>query len=214
MTPKTGTRRALRTISHLALTAAIAGLLAASAQAAGPETQGSHAAGAMDMSTASTGLVEWDAQSSLELKQALHHMHETWNSGDIVRLKELMQGDDVLVSFELDPKTHEPIRLMSKQAIDDFVIATAQSIDDAGMRTKLEMPSLNCRATKTFGVCTEECTVNFLDKDSDEVVATDRLWSTAVAVKHEDGWRWIQWHMSVGGPVESVAARANLPATD
>ena len=145
--------------------------------------------------------VEWTPQASAELEHALHQMHETWNAGDIPALKKLMVGDEVLVSFELDPETHAPIRLRSKQEIDRFVDRVVTTIDDQEVTTELEMPALACRATDSFGVCTEECTVHFKNADG-KVLRTDKLWSTGVAVKSEGQWRWIQWHMSVGQPTD------------
>lgn len=164
--------------------------------------------------TASTpSPVQWDEKASAELTAALHHMHEVWNTGDIAALKELMVGDDVLVSFELDPSTHAPIRLTSKEAIDAFVDKVVLEIDEQEATTKLEMPRLNCRATGNFGVCTEECTVHFVDADGKRY-RTDKLWSTAVAVKYEDGWRWIQWHMSQAQVPEHRGAESASQVAD
>ena len=59
---------------------------------------------------------------------------------------------------------------------------------------------LNCRATKNIGICTEECSVTV--KLPGGVEERHRLWSTATAVKYEDGWKWIQWHMSTAGPTK------------
>lgn len=156
--------------------------------------------------------VQWDAKHSEELAHALHHMHNVWNSGDIPALKRLMKGDDTLVSFELDPHTHAPIRLRSKAEIDRFVDDVVVAIGDESATTQLEMPAINCKATDSFGVCTEECTVHFLDK-AGKVFRTDKLLSTAVAVKETDGWKWIQWHMSVAQPtVPLVENRAGVAA--
>ena len=153
------------------------------------------------------GPVDWDEKSSQDLKAALHHMHEVWNTGDIAALKELMIGDDVLTTFELDPNNHTPIRLPSKAAINDFVDNVVVEIDDQAAVTELEMPELNCRATESWGVCTEECTVHFKSVANGELIRTDKLWSTAVAVKYEDGWKWIQWHMSEGAPAQQLSGQ-------
>ncbi len=144
--------------------------------------------------------VQWDAQASKEVAAALHEMHEVWNTGDIAALKELLIGDDVLVTFELDPETHEPIRLTSKQDLDRFVDGIVTDLDKDQAVSLLGDPVLNCRATANFGVCTEECSVSV--KTPDGVEERHRLWSTATAVKQDGGWKWIQWHMSIGGPVE------------
>jgi hypothetical protein len=150
--------------------------------------------------------VEWDEAASQELAHALHHMHSVWNSGDIAGLKQLMKGDNVLVSFELDPATHRPIILNSKQAIDDFIDRTVRVLDQSGAQTFLEEPTVNCRATANFGVCTEECTIRIVEKGQ---TRTDRLWSTTAAVKENGTWKWVQWHMSVAEPTTGTGAVAN-----
>jgi ketosteroid isomerase-like protein len=142
------------------------------------------------------GPVQWDEKASAELTHALHHMHDVWNKGDIKSLKNEILGDDVLVTFELDPRTHAPVRLRSKQDIDRFVDEIVNAIDEDAELTQLEMPVVHCKATDTFGICTEECTIHYKDK-AGTVVRTDKLLSTAFAVKQPDGWKWIQWHMSV-----------------
>lgn len=170
-------------------------------------THDQHGANAVpDLTT--VGNVPWDAEATAELTQALHDLHKTWNTGDITSLRKHMIGDDVLTTFELDPRTHRPIALSSKAEIDAFIgdIDTTQSQDN--LVTKLEHPKLRCRATATWGVCTEQCKVHFSDAKTGEHVATDELISTQVAVKTEEGWRWIQWHMSQAGPAESVKERA------
>lgn len=142
--------------------------------------------------------VKWDETASQELTAALHHMHTVWNSGDIKALKALMPGDDTLVTYELSPYGHTPIRLKSKDDIDKFVDDVVEYIAGESATSVLEMPAIGCKATDAFGVCTEECTIRIKKQDGSERI--DKLWSTAVAVKYPTGWKWIQWHMSIGTP--------------
>lgn len=144
--------------------------------------------------------VQWDAKASEELATALHHMHEVWNTGDIKSLKNLIVGDDVLVTFELEPETHKPIRLTSKNELNGFVDAIVNDLDSQSAVSLLGNPKVHCRATKTLGVCTEECSIAV--KKPGGIEERHSLWSTATAVRYDDGWKWIQWHMSVAAPVE------------
>lgn len=150
---------------------------------------------------ASQDPVAWDAQASAELEAALHAMHEVWNTGDIAALKQHLVGDEVLVTFELDPVTHEPIRLDSKKALWEFVDGIVADLDSESAVSILGHPKVACRATDSFGVCTEQCDVKV--EMPDGVVEHHSLLSTATAVRYEDGWKWIQWHMSTGGPVKT-----------
>ena len=140
--------------------------------------------------------VAWNEAASQDLEHELHRLHEIWNSGDIASLKKYIIGDPVLPTFELDPLTHEAIKLSSKSELDAFVATTISAQGDRNLKTRLAEPITRCRATATWGVCTEECTVSYLRIDTDETVAVDHLRSTQIAVKTADGWQWIQWQMS------------------
>jgi hypothetical protein len=142
--------------------------------------------------------VKWDPVASEQLAEALHHMHVVWNAGDIKGLKALIAGDEQLVTFELSPAGHTPIRLRSKNDLDKFVDDVNNYLAKEKAVTVLDPPTVKCRALPNMGVCTEECTIHIKKDDGSERI--DRLWSTNVAVKQPDGWKWIQWHMSVGTP--------------
>lgn len=158
--------------------------------------------------TAADNGLNWDDRHSQELTQALHQMHHVWNSGDIARLKDLVLGDEHLVTFELDPETHQPIRLSSKADLDKFIDAVV-SAEEKG-ETSLDEPVVRCRANGTFGICTEECSVHVKFKDGAQV--HHKIWSTAFAVKQDNQWKWIQWHMSVASPpvIEKPASPAGV----
>ncbi len=142
----------------------------------------------------------WNAAASADLTSALHKMHAAWNNGDIRALKQLVAGDDTLVTFELDPVTHTPIRLGSKRDLDAFVDAVANDQSDSNAEYRLENPVVNCKATDAMGICTEECTVHVSTPDGTRKV--HRLWSTATAIKDGQNWKWIQWHMSLASPTQ------------
>lgn len=161
-------------------------------------------------SSAAKDTVQWDEKASKELALALHNMHEVANSGDLKALKELIIGDDVLVTFELKSDNMTPVPLRSKREIDTFLEGVdSGAAADAGVFT-LDMPKMNCRATATFGVCTEECTIHFKTADGKERV--DKLFGTATGVKTPAGWRWVQWHMSVAGKPQEVKTAGAPPA--
>ncbi len=157
-------------------------------------------ASARTSGSAAKDTVQWDAQASKDLAAALHRTHEVANAGDIKALKQSYIGDDALVTFELDPDT-TPVPLRSKKEIDAFLDKTNQSLSQQGTLT-LDMPKMNCRATATFGVCTEECTIRLKKSDGTEQV--DHFFGTGTAVKTGGEWKWVQWHMSVGGQREIV----------
>lgn len=145
--------------------------------------------------------VQWDDKAAKDLAHSLHNMHEVANSGDMKTLKKLYIGDDVLVTFEL-ASDNKPVTLRSKTEIDAFVDSINSGANVAHGTYTLDMPKMNCRATATFGVCTEECTIRFKTADGTERI--DRLFGTATGVMTADGWKWVQWHMSVAAEPQVV----------
>lgn len=152
------------------------------------------------------GEVQWDEKYSKELEASLHQLHEIWNTGDIASLKQFIIGDDFLPTFELDPRTHQPIKLESKADLDGFISKVLTTQDDRKLVTELDTPKVKCRATATWGFCTEECSVKY-KAQTGELLGTDKLWSTQIAINTAKGWRWIQWHMSDASPPQSVNIR-------
>jgi hypothetical protein len=154
--------------------------------------------------------LQWDEKASKDLAAALHYTHEVANAGDIKALKQLMIGDDALVTFELASDQMTPVALRSKKDIDNHLDRVNEGVSSAGTLS-LDMPKMNCRATATFGVCTEECTVRLKKSDGSEQV--DHFFGTGTAVKVNGEWKWVHWHMSVGGQRELVKNGKTATAT-
>jgi hypothetical protein len=148
--------------------------------------------------SASTSPVQWSEKDAQELAATLHLMHEQANRGDMEAVKKRLIGDDVLVTFELaaDNKTAVPLR--GKKAVDLFLDNVVKTAADENGTFYLEMPKMSTRATATWGVVTEECTVRYRLPSGSERV--DKLFGTNIAVKTPEGWKFIQWHMSVASP--------------
>lgn len=146
---------------------------------------------------------QWDDKASKELHAMLHRTHELSNVGDLKTLKQSYLGDDALVTFELDPDNATPVSLRSKKEIDAHLDKVSAGLSQQGtLVLDLQKLKMNCRATATFGVCTEECTIRLKKPDGTEQV--DHFFGTGTAVKTGGEWKWVQWHMSVGGARESV----------
>jgi hypothetical protein len=168
-------------------------------------------ASAQTTARTATATPQWDEQASKELTAALHHHHEVANAGDIEALKGFYVGDNALVTFELDPDNATPVVLRSKQEIDAHLDRVSAGINAEGTLL-LDGPKMNCRATGTFGVCTEECTVRLKKADGTEHV--DHFFGSGTAVKVGSEWKWVQWHMSVGAPREFLKNGQAAARTD
>jgi hypothetical protein len=162
-------------------------------------------------SNASAPATAWDAKASEEVAHALHHMHEAWNAGDMEAVKKVIAGDDVLLTFELSADNKTPVVLRSRADILKFMDGITSTTEAKNENYVMEMPKMRCRATATFGVCTEECNVHLKRADGGERV--DKLLGTAIAMKYPDGWKWIQWHMS-RATVSETSAVAGVPNAD
>lgn len=187
---------------HMILAAAAAASLAASPAAADP----THSPAVAPPAGTELAGFAWDSAASAELEAELHRLHQLWNDGDIATLKTLIVGDPSLPTFELDVKTHKPIRLVGKADIDRFIVEATRTGSSDGIRVELDKPVTACRATDGVGVCTEECTVRYRNAEGG-IIATDHLRSTQIAVKTGQGWRWIQWQMANTAPPTAIAAR-------
>lgn len=154
----------------------------------------------------------WDPKASEEVAHALHQMHEAWNAGDMEAVKRVIAGDDVLLTFELAPDNKTPVVLRSRDDIIKFISNVDTSSTNKGENYVMEMPKMHCRATATFGICTEECNVHL--KRADGSSRLDKLFGTAIAVKQNDGWKWIQWHMSRATVSETPAPTASAATPD
>jgi hypothetical protein len=162
-------------------------------------------------STAAKDEPQWDAKASKELHAMLHRTHELSNVGDLKALKQSYMGDDTLVTFELDPDNATPVSLRSKKEIDAHLERVSTGLNQQGsLVLDLQKLKMNCKATASFGVCTEECTIRLKKPDGTEQV--DHFFGTGTAVKSGGEWKWVQWHMSVGGARENVKSDGKVGA--
>jgi hypothetical protein len=144
--------------------------------------------------------VVWSEPAAKELVHALHHMHELVNEGKFDQAADMIVGDDVLMTFELSLEDNStPIALRSKKELFHFMKQLLDSAqDNEEVTVFLDKPKHRARATQNLGIVTEECTVRFRYANGEERV--DKLFGTNIAVKYPDGWKFIQWHMSVARP--------------
>jgi len=144
------------------------------------------------------GSVKWDAAAGKQLEHELMKLHESLNSMDIESIRQKVIGDDVLVTFDVDPDTLKPVKLTSQEAILQYTERFFKSLKKSGIVSKAEHPMIACRAVNGFGACTEECKIKLYLPDGS--MQEQQLRASVLAVKQKDGWKWIQWHMSEAGP--------------
>jgi hypothetical protein len=151
------------------------------------------------------GRVVWSETASRELEAELHRLHEIWNEGNTRDLRKYIIGDEVLPTFELDPRSQSPNYVADTRGSRSLRGGRYPKSGGPQPHDQARQPTVRCRAMETWGICTEECTVYYNQAETGQRLATDNLRATQVAIKTADGWRWIQWHMSDSSPPESVA---------
>jgi hypothetical protein len=161
------------------------------------------AAGGLELRSANRGgAIEWDTAAAKDLEHELMGLHESLNSMDLAAIKRKVIGDDVLVTFDVDPDTLKPVKLSSQDEILRYTQRFFDSIKKAGITSKAEHPMIACRVASGFGACTEECKVKLYMPNG--TMELQQLRATVLAVRHSDGWKWIQWHMSEAGPSHPI----------
>jgi ketosteroid isomerase-like protein len=147
---------------------------------------------------ASNLTVVWDGPAGKELEHQLMKLHDALNAMDLQAIKQQVIGDDILVTFDVDPDTLKPIKLKSQDDIINYTQRFFESLKNTGITSKAEHPMIACRATAYFGACTEECKVKLTLPDGSG--QEQQLRATVLAVKQDNQWKFIQWHMSEAGP--------------
>jgi ketosteroid isomerase-like protein len=158
--------------------------------------------------------IVWDDAGAHDLEVAYHRLHDSWNAMDVPTLKSLLVGDDKLATFDLDPDTDLPVKLSTKADMDRFTDKIFNGFKTSKVKTVAEHPMIACRVSGALGVCTEECRVQLYMQDGTKQV--QQLRASAVAVNDGGTWRFIQWHMSPSGPIESYdrsGKRTDVAAT-
>ena len=145
--------------------------------------------------------IVWDEAASRDLEVAYHRLHESWNAMDVPALKSMIIGDEKLATFDNDPQTEAPIKLRTKADLDRFTDKIFDTIKTSRVKSLADHPMIACRVSGSLGICTEECRVQMVSPDGAKQVVPLR--ASAVAVNDRGPWRFIQWHMSPGGPVET-----------
>ena len=151
--------------------------------------------------------IVWDEAGSRDLEVAYHRLHESWNAMDVPALKSMIIGDEKLATFDNDPQTEAPVKLRTKADLDRFTDKIFDTIKASRVKSLADHPMIACRVSGAIGVCTEECRVQLVSPDGAKQIVPLR--ASAVAVNDRGTWRFIQWHMSSGGPVESYDRAGN-----
>lgn len=142
--------------------------------------------------------VQWDEKAAEEVATLLHRMHHAWNDGDLDFIKRSVADEGFVGTFELTGNEQAAV-LNSRQELLAFVEKLIADQNASGSRTEASPNRTHqVRATSTFAICTEECDLIERQADGSRHVLPHR--GTSALAKTADGWKFVHWHVSQGGP--------------
>ncbi len=142
--------------------------------------------------------VQWDSDAADEVMMLLHHMHRAWNEADIDFIKRSITDDGFIGTFELTSDEHAAV-LNSRDELVTYVEKLFSDMNASGVHTEASpRRSHQVLATATFAICTEQCDLIERHADGSRYVLPHR--GTSALAKTADGWKFVHWHVSQGGP--------------
>ena len=146
----------------------------------------------------------WNTAAAQEAEMAMHKLHGAWDKMDMVAVEKAIADDGFLATFEYND-SNEAVTLRSKA---DLVTWLRKGFQDLKARdaTTVAIPQskMECRATDTLAVCTEECDIVY--KRADGLLEVSPHRGTSVMRKGPQGWQFTHWHVSEAGPRKTVSA--------
>lgn len=152
-------------------------------------------------------VAEWDWVAAAEVKRLLHNMHEAWNNRDLDFVRNAITDSGFIGTFELTAD-ETPIVLQSRDELVAYVAKLMGDMQQTGRRS-LAAPQVEheVMATATFAVCTEQCDLVEHHEDGSRTILPHR--ATSVVRKGADGWKFVHWHVSRGGPSRAFDPNGN-----
>jgi len=145
-----------------------------------------------------TQTVQWDANAAEEVLLMLRRMHRAWNNGDLEFMKRFVMEEGFVGTFELTAD-EQPVVLNSRRELLAFIEKLVADVNTSGTHTETSPRSSHrVLATSTFAICTEESDLIERYADGSRYVLPHR--GTSVLAKTADGWKFVHWHVSLGGP--------------
>ncbi|MFD4673334.1 nuclear transport factor 2 family protein [Lentzea sp. NPDC058450] len=151
------------------------------------------ARGLLGSSGSSEGDVfEADEAAELEVRGFLADLQVAYSRGDIDYILNTIADD--FTTYELIAVNGVPLKITGRENMREYLTTLFPTSTDSQIKTIFATQAV---ATKTLGLVNEEGDVIITRADHKE---HQPLYSSALAVKTADGWKWRHWHMSEAGP--------------
>ncbi|SMC51922.1 SnoaL-like domain-containing protein [Lentzea albidocapillata] len=135
---------------------------------------------------------ESDANAELEIRGFLADLQVAYSRGDIDYIVNTIA--DEFTTYELVAVNGRPLKVTGRENMRTYLSTLFPTSTDTQVKTIFATQAI---ATPTLGLVNEEGDVIITRADHKE---HQPLYSSALAVKTADGWKWRHWHMSEAGP--------------
>lgn len=135
---------------------------------------------------------ESDVDAELEIRGFLADLQTAYSRGDIDYILDTIA--DEFTTYELVAVNGRPLKITGKENMRTYL----QTLFPTSAENQIKTITANqVVATSTLGLINEEGDVVITRADHKE---HQPLYSSALAVKTANGWKWRHWHMSEAGP--------------
>ena len=152
---------------------------------------------------------QWDDAAAREVRAEFERMATLWEAMDLEGLKALLATDGFVTSYDLD-LDNKPLRMASRDDAVRYAEEMFAQLKKMGGSLKVEIHSIECRATSTVGYCSMDDDFVATMPDGTKVTQPSRV--TGTFRKGDDGWKWTQWHTSLAQLPASPAPPVQSPA--
>lgn len=135
---------------------------------------------------------ESDVDAELEIRGFLADLQTAYSRGDVDYILDTIA--DEFTTYELVAVNGRPLKITGKENMRSYLQTLFPTSAENQIKT---ITATQAIATSTLGLINEEGDVVITRADHKE---HQPLYSSALAVKTADGWKWRHWHMSEAGP--------------
>jgi len=141
----------------------------------------------------SSGAFQPDPQAEIEVRQLLSDLQTAFAERNTAYILDSLADD--FTTYELGARDGRPLVITDKAAMREYLETLYPG--DGQTQTK-SISATRVVATSTMGLTLEGGDVVIAHTDG--TFEHQPLNASAIAVRTEDGWKWVHWHMSEAAP--------------
>ena len=150
--------------------------------------------GCGDKAPSGTTGASMDEAAARDVRGELTKMLGAWERLDPDFFVSGLAKEGFLAAYDFDLE-NKPVRIATHEDAIAYVTSMMSQVKAMGATLKVDVRSIDCRATSTVAWCAME--FDFTAKMPDGSVVSQPTRATATLRKGGDGWKWVQWHSSL-----------------